>query len=70
MPDDTHQAQAISKLMWNDGIRVVVPFWRTDIYGNDLVKATKHSVQALGGSVADGVGYIPNTGDFGLALIE
>jgi branched-chain amino acid transport system substrate-binding protein len=68
VPDDSHQAQAISKLMWNDGIRVVVPFWRTDVYGNDLVKATKHSFQELGGRVADGVGYIPNTGDFAASL--
>jgi len=68
VPDDRHQAQAISKLMWNDGIRVVVPFWRTDVYGNDLVKATKQSIQELGGRVADGVGYIPNTGDFSASL--
>jgi ABC-type branched-subunit amino acid transport system substrate-binding protein len=68
VPDDSHQAQAISKLMWNDGIRVVVPFWRTDVYGNDLVKATKHSFQEIGGRVADGVGYIPNTGDFSASL--
>ena len=68
VPDDRHQAQAISKLMWNDGIRVVVPFWRTDVYGNDLVKATKQSIQGLGGRVADGVGYIPNTGDFAASL--
>jgi ABC-type branched-subunit amino acid transport system substrate-binding protein len=68
VPDDSHQAPAISELMWNDGIRVIVPFWRTDIYGNDLVKATKQNFQALGGSVADGVGYTPNTGDFAASL--
>jgi len=68
VPDDRHQAQAISKMMWNDGIRVVVPFWRTDVYGNDLVKATKQSIQGLGGRVDDGVGYIPNTGDFAASL--
>jgi ABC-type branched-subunit amino acid transport system substrate-binding protein len=68
VPDDTHQAQAISKLMWDDGIRVVIPFWRTDVYGNDLVTATKHSLQELGGSHAGGVGYIPNTGDFAASL--
>ena len=68
VPDDSHQAPAISELMWNDGIRVVVPFWRTDIYGNDLVKATKQSFQALGGSFADGVGFRPNTGDFAASL--
>ena len=68
VPDDTHQAQAISKLMRDDGIRVIIPFWRTDVYGNDLVNATKHSLQELGGKVADGVGYIPNTGDFAASL--
>ncbi len=68
VPDDRHQGEAIAKRMWDDGIRVVIPFWRTDIYGNDLVKATKHSVQELGGRVADGVGYIPNTGDFAASL--
>jgi branched-chain amino acid transport system substrate-binding protein len=68
--DDTHQAQAISKLMWDDGIRVVIPFWRTDVYGNDLVKAMKHSLQELGGRVDNGVGYIPTTGDFAASLIE
>jgi branched-chain amino acid transport system substrate-binding protein len=68
VPDDTHQAQAISKLMRNDGTRVVIPFWRTDVYGNDLVKAMKHSFQELGGRVDDGVGYIPHTGDFAASL--
>ncbi len=68
VPDDTHQAQAISKLIWDDGIRVVIPFWRTDVYGNDLVTATKHSIQELGGSVVDGGGYVPNTGDFAASL--
>ena len=58
VPDDIHQAQAISKQMWNDGIRIVVPFWRTDVYGNDLVKAVKHSFRDLGGRVADGVWII------------
>jgi ABC-type branched-subunit amino acid transport system substrate-binding protein len=70
VPDDTHQAQAISKLMWDDGIRVVIPFWRTDVYGNDFVKAMKHSLQELGGRVDNGVGYIPTTGDFAASLIE
>jgi ABC-type branched-subunit amino acid transport system substrate-binding protein len=68
VPDDRHQGEAIAKRMWDDGIRVVVPFWRTDVYGNDLVRATKQSLQGLGGRAADGVGYIPNTGDFAASL--
>ena len=64
VPDDTHQAQAISKKMWQDGVRVVVPMWRTDVYGNDLLNSTKYNFEMLGGRVVDGVGYIPRTGDF------
>jgi branched-chain amino acid transport system substrate-binding protein len=54
--------------MWNDGIRIVIPFWRADVYGNDLVKAVKQNFQQLGGRVADGVGYTPNAGDFFASL--
>ncbi|MFL6381237.1 MAG: penicillin-binding protein activator [Nitrososphaeraceae archaeon] len=68
VPDDRHQGEAIVKRMWDDGIRVVIPFWRTDVYGNDLATATKQSIQELGGRIADGVGYIPNTGDFAASL--
>jgi branched-chain amino acid transport system substrate-binding protein len=67
--NDIHQAQAISRQMWNDGIRIVVPFWRTDVYGNDLVKAVKDSFRDLGGRVAaDGVGYTPHTSEFSASL--
>jgi branched-chain amino acid transport system substrate-binding protein len=68
VPDDTHQAQAISQRMWKDGIRVVIPFWRTDIYGNGLVNATTAYFHQLGGKVIDGIGYIPYTGDFSASL--
>ena len=68
VPDDTHQAQAISKKMWQDGVRVVVPMWRTDVYGNDLFNATKSNFETLGGKVVDGIGYTPRTGDFSASL--
>ncbi|MGB6531185.1 MAG: penicillin-binding protein activator [Candidatus Nitrosopolaris sp.] len=68
VPDDTHQAQAISKQMWQDGVRVVVPIWRADVYGNDLVNATRADFRNLGGIMLDGVGYIPQTGDFSTSL--
>jgi branched-chain amino acid transport system substrate-binding protein len=68
VPDDTHQAQAISRQMWNDGIRVVIPFWRTDIYGDGLVNVTTKNFQELGGRVIDGIGYMPHTGDFSASL--
>jgi branched-chain amino acid transport system substrate-binding protein len=68
VPNDIHQAQAVSSLMWKDGIRVIVPFWRTDIFGNELVGATKNSFEKLGGKFVDGVGYTPHTGDLSASL--
>jgi hypothetical protein len=32
---------------WKDGIRIIVPFWRTGIYGNDLVGAVKNSFEKI-----------------------
>jgi hypothetical protein len=54
--------------MRNDGLRVVIPFWRTDVYGNGLVNAMTTYFQRLGGRVIDGIGYIPHTGDFSSSL--
>jgi len=68
VPDDTYQAQAISKLMWQDGVRVVVPMWRTDIYGNELVGNVREDFEKLGGTVLPGIGYVPDTGDFSSSL--
>ena len=68
IPDDTYQAQAISRLMWQEGVRVVVPMWRTDIYGNELVGAVKEDFEKLGGTALSGIGYVPYTGDFSSSL--
>jgi ABC-type branched-subunit amino acid transport system substrate-binding protein len=68
VPDDTHQAQAIAVQMWKDGIRVLVPIWRTDVYGNGLVSTMKEDFKKLGGTVVDGVGYFPPIGHFSTSL--
>jgi branched-chain amino acid transport system substrate-binding protein len=54
--------------MWKDGIRVLVPIWRTDVYGNGLVSMMKEDFKKLGGTVLDGVGYIPPIGHFSTSL--
>ena len=36
VPDDLNQANEIAKEMWSQGIRMVIPFWRDDIYGHEL----------------------------------
>jgi len=56
--------------MWNDGIRVVVPFWRTDPYGNGLYLSMKQNIETFGGSVVDGVPYVLMLVNFLQASIE
>jgi hypothetical protein len=59
-----------SKLMRYYRTRVIIPLWRTNVYENDLVNATKQSLQELGDSFSDGVGCTPNSDDFAASLNE
>jgi ABC-type branched-subunit amino acid transport system substrate-binding protein len=54
--------------MIDDGIKVIVPFWRGDIYGNELANATKYYFEKLGGKVEEGVNYEPHIGKFATSL--
>jgi len=67
-PDDTLQAEAIARLMWEDGVKAVIPIWRDDVWGVSLSTATKHSFEELGGNVLDGITYDPTTHDFSAEL--
>jgi branched-chain amino acid transport system substrate-binding protein len=66
--DDTYQAAAISNRIWNEGVSVLVPMWRGDVWGDDLTNATNESFKALGGTVVDGVRYNVSTVNFSTAI--
>jgi branched-chain amino acid transport system substrate-binding protein len=68
VPDDTHQAEALAKQMWDEGTRVVIPIWRTDVFGNNLQSLLKEKFEKLGGKVIDGIGYDPPVGNFAASL--
>jgi branched-chain amino acid transport system substrate-binding protein len=68
VPDDTHQAEALAKHMWYEGTRVVIPIWRTDVFGNNLQSLLKDKFEKLGGKVLEGVGYDPPVGNFAASL--
>ena len=68
IPDDTHQAEAIAQLMWDDGVKLVIPLWRGDVWGDDLAEATKRSFAAFGGTAAEGVRYNPEATPFSADL--
>jgi branched-chain amino acid transport system substrate-binding protein len=61
VPDDKNQAEFISNKMWDDGIRVVIPIWRSDTFGNELVKEMKRNFEKKGGLVMEGVAYHAHT---------
>ena len=66
--DDTYQAAAIANRMRNDGVSVIVPMWRGDVWGDDLTNATNERFKALGGTVVDGVRYNVSTVNFSTAI--
>jgi branched-chain amino acid transport system substrate-binding protein len=68
VPDDTHAVEAVTKLMHEDGINVVVPLWRDDTWGNDHVATLRTDVEQYGGIVTEGVRYTPGTTDFSSVL--
>ena len=55
-----HQAEALAKQMWDEGTRVVIPIWRTDVFGNNLQSLLKEEFEKVGGKVVDGIGYDPS----------
>lgn len=68
VPDDTYQGKIIAEKMIRDGKKAIVPFWRGDIYGNELYNSTKTNFEKLGGKVEEGVNYTPHTGIFATSL--
>ena len=59
VPDDTKQGPAIARVMWEDGIRFVVPIWRGDAWGDGLEKAAREAFERLGGTFVEGIRYAP-----------
>ena len=63
-PSDSLEAVAIAALMWEDGVRVVVPVWRDDEGNAGLARAVRGRFGALGGAVLGGMRYAVATKDF------
>jgi branched-chain amino acid transport system substrate-binding protein len=61
---DEIEGVAIAKLMWRDGMRVMVPVWRDDAGNAGLEAATRRAFTDLGGMVLPGVRYGAAVQDF------
>ena len=64
VPDDSNQGTALSKLIQNEGIEVIVPVWRGDTWGDGLSAATTGSFVKRGGAIDEGVRYNPESPEF------
>ncbi|RLF37629.1 MAG: hypothetical protein DRN03_01920 [Thermoplasmata archaeon] len=63
-PDDTKQGPAMARVMWDAGVRYIIPVWRGDAWGDGLVEATKARFEELGGTADEGIRYDPTAPEF------
>jgi len=61
---DSLEGVASAALMWEDGIRHVVPVWRADAGNSGLHDATRAAFAARGGTVVEGVEYAESATTF------
>lgn len=59
IPDDTKQGKVLAELFVLDEIKVIIPIYRGDVWGDGLYDSTRSSFESLGGVVDDGIRYSP-----------
>ncbi len=64
IPDDSNQGPAIAKLMHDQGIKVMIPVWRGDTWGDGLGESASDSFMQRGGIVDDNIRYNPESPEF------
>ena len=64
VPDDTQQGRVIATLLAERGIKVAVPIYRGDVWGDGLFESTRASFVEVGGMVAEGIRYSPEITTF------
>ena len=58
-PDDNQQGKVLALLFQEKGIKVVVPIYRADVWGDGLYESTRGNFESLGGVMDDGIRYSP-----------
>ncbi len=57
IPDDTKQSAVIATMLDHYGIKVVIPIYRGDVWGDGLYESTKLSFESKNGTVDPGIRY-------------
>ena len=65
-PDDSVQGLALARLIELEGIEALVPIWRQDDYGNNLVNLVRENFESRG-VVDEGIPYDPIQADYSAA---
>jgi branched-chain amino acid transport system substrate-binding protein len=68
IPDDKQLGIAIAALMTSDGISVIIPMERDDVWAKGLINATTAAFSAGGGTVMDEIRYNPDASNFSAEL--
>jgi branched-chain amino acid transport system substrate-binding protein len=63
-PDDATLAHLLVAMMQRDGVRVLIPLARRDLWGNEMLKSTKSDFEFRAGSMQEAVRYESTTTDF------
>jgi branched-chain amino acid transport system substrate-binding protein len=65
VPDMAGQGEAVTALLNDDGIGILVPVVRDDLWGHDLLQSTTQHFTGNRGEVMEAVVYSPSTTDYG-----
>ena len=65
---DIVQGEALTKMLEEDQIKMIVPVIRDDVWGNDLLAAIRADFQQVGGETHEPASYAPATTDFSSIL--
>jgi branched-chain amino acid transport system substrate-binding protein len=68
VPDDDALAHNLAALMHRDGIKVIIPLARQDVWGGGMINSIKKEFGLKGGTMLDAVRYSPSTENFSHAL--
>ena len=66
-PDDSVQGLALARLIERAGIDALVPMWRQDDYGNNLVKQVRNNYETKG-VMDEGIPYDPQLADYSASI--
>lgn len=60
IPDDTKQGLVLAELFAYHDVKVIIPVYRGDVWGDGLYESTKASFEEIGGTFDDGIRYSPD----------